>query len=361
MRPVYETEMRTEEYTLLRPVYETEFREETVERTTYETETRMREERRTVMRPVEETSEREERRTVLRPYTERQYRHDYETRLRPVVTTETQIRDEGGWQDRWTFKPRICKRLRYVPGTCECDHCSGRTTYHPGRFRFVPEVRGGRYTVERQYVPNLVPRQVQRLHYEPETIVRKVPVDVTRYEETQEVRRVPVKTQRWVSEEQRRFVPETVQKPVVKQYRRKVPIERVTWKREVVQRQVPVRRVRYVEETREEQIPYRVQKWVPENRVERVTRKVPSWERVESTRTVPRTVVMKVPTPTVIQSRIIDDRPVVIGESRILSSEPASSQPTRATRRPIIQRESRRDRPQDDFSLNLDPPSPPIN
>ena len=90
-KPVWETAVRENRYTVARPVMETAVREEVY----------------TVQRPVYETAEREETYTVMRPVYETAYRTEYHTVLQPVVTCQTQYVDQGCFAEQMVLKPGL--------------------------------------------------------------------------------------------------------------------------------------------------------------------------------------------------------------------------------------------------------------
>ena len=288
---------REERYTVLKPVYETEYREETIQRTHYVTETQMREERRTVMKPVLETSTREERRTVMRPVTETQL-------SRRMLHADAPGHDHDALSVSTRAATSIRRATNLVPCRTDCAGCLAPRTRTPTRGLIrrsavacigCPSNGPGVYSVQRVYVPNYVTQVIPQTTYVPETVARKVPVEVTRYEPVEEVRQVPVSAYRMEQEEQRRLVPVTVQRPVVENVVRKVPVQKVRWEQQEVVRKVPVTSLRYVEEQRTEEVPVKVQKWVAEQRTEQVRRQVSRWVAEETVQRVPRTVVLRVP------------------------------------------------------------------
>ena len=108
-----------------------------------------------------------------------------------------------------------CVRLRWLPRMSYVNPLTGLETSQRAGLYWIPRPRAGTWTSERVLVPNFVPQQVTQTSYVPETVTRKVPVQITRYEEEVQVRRVPVKTYKMVAEEQVRHVPVTVQKPAL--------------------------------------------------------------------------------------------------------------------------------------------------
>ena len=79
---------------------------------------------------------------------------------------------------------------------------------------WVDQTSPGSYTVQQQYVPNVVALQVPQTTYVPQVVTQKVPIQVTRYVDEVEVRKVPVQVCRTQQEVQVRKIPYTVQRPV---------------------------------------------------------------------------------------------------------------------------------------------------
>ena len=112
--------------------------------------------------------------------------------------------------------------------------------------------------------------------------------------ETQ-MRVVPVQTVRMVQEEQYRTVPVSVQKPVVERVPNFVQEQRTRWEPQQMVRRVPVTTYKYVQEERVEQIPVRTCRMVAEEQTLEVPRRTPRWVAETSVRLVPRTVIMRIP------------------------------------------------------------------
>ena len=94
------------------------------------TETAVREETYTVERPVYETAEREETYTVMKPVYETAYRTEYHTVYQPVTTCQTRYVDQGCYADQVVLKPGLpTTRLTWQPASCAVDPVTGQTVY----------------------------------------------------------------------------------------------------------------------------------------------------------------------------------------------------------------------------------------
>jgi hypothetical protein len=162
-------------------------------------------------------------------------------------------------------------------------------------FYWVPSAGVGTYTVQRQYVPNLVAVQKPQTTYVARAVNEQTPVQVTRYVDEVVCEKVPVKVCRMQQTEEIRQIPVTVQKPVTERVNYKVPVRTCRWVQQEMVRKIPVTTQRTVYEERVEQVPVRVCRMVAEARTVQQPRTVATWKPYQSTRCVPRTVVMRVP------------------------------------------------------------------
>jgi hypothetical protein len=191
---------------------------------------------------------------------------------------------------------------------------------------WVPNQAPGAYQVQQVWRPNLVQAQVPQTSMVPQTVVEKVPVQVTRMEQEVQVRQYPVQVYRVEQQEEVRQVPVTVHRPVTERIEQKIPVQVMRWERQEMVRKVPVSTVRYEHEERVEQYKVQVCRMVTEQRTVQVPHTVAKWVQHTSMRTVPRTVVMRVPVddygygePVTTNSIVIPEAPVVI------SDEPATT------------------------------------
>jgi len=246
-KPVWETAVRENHYTVARPVTETAVREETY----------------TVQRPVYETAEREETYTVMKPVYETRYRTECQTVLQPVTTCRTQYVDRGCFSEQLVMKPGLpSTRLSWQSATCAVDPVTGQTVYpRPGLY--WTQTPRGHYEVKKVWNPNVVAQQVPQTTYVPQTITRKVPMQVCKYVPERVVRKVPVQVCRMVTE------------------------QRV--------RKVPVTTCRMVYEKKVDRVPYQVCRMVAEQKTISVPRCVEKRVPVTYTCNVPRLVCYRVP------------------------------------------------------------------
>ena len=174
------------------PVFQTCF--QTVPVTEYEREER------TVRRPVFETTYEDRPVTVYRPKTEERIVEVPTVRYQNVTEYQTVHRDFGRWQTNYKPVPRV--------SPCQYDGRPGlsgwlnRTGYSMGS-SFAP-----RYVASRQYIPNVVARQIPVTRQLAVRGTREVRQHVTRMVAHRESRKVAVRKVRYVDKKV------TVMKPV---------------------------------------------------------------------------------------------------------------------------------------------------
>jgi hypothetical protein len=181
-----------------------------------------------------------------------------------VTTMRTETVDQGGFVNQVVFKPApVRNRLQWLPGTYVTNPMTGTTSWYRGGLHWVPQQAPGTYQVQRQYVPNIVQRQVPQTSYVQKVVTQQTPVTVTK------------------------FVDEWVDEPYQVQVQK--------WTEQLMERPVTVTTQRIKYESRDE--PYRVQvcKWVAESQTIKVPRMVAKWMPYRTTRMVPKTVTMQVP------------------------------------------------------------------
>ena len=291
LKPVVQTSEREERFLVRRPIIETSFREQQIEETCMESVTEMREQRWLVERPVVETQLREEQVVVQRPVTTTMMQTENVTTLRPVTVNETQF----------VANTEVCNdlaiqtgrnRLRWLqPGTY-VDPLTGQTAFRNRGLHWVPD----QHLVLRPTVTStLIPQQVARTVFVPETVQVQRPVQVTQSVDQIETRQVPVQVTRTSREIQVTQTPVTVQRPVIKTRTEKIPVQNITYREEIMTRRVPVTETRY---ERVEQVePYEVEvcQWVAETREIQVPTVVTRCVDHSFNQLVPETVVMRVP------------------------------------------------------------------
>ena len=177
-KPVWETAVRENHYTVARPVAETAEREEVY----------------TVQRPVYETAEHEESYTVMRPVYETAYQTQYRTVYQPVTTYRTQYVDQGCASNQIVFKPGWpINRLTWQSGGCAVDPTTGQTVYQrPGLY--WTQTPRGEYTVQQVWHPNVVAQQIPQTSLVPQTVAEQIPMQVCKYQPEVIVRKVPVQS-----------------------------------------------------------------------------------------------------------------------------------------------------------------------
>jgi hypothetical protein len=294
LKPIQKTSYREERTTVRKPITETKYREKRVEETSYETVTEMRDEEYVVRKPVVETQMREENVTVRRKVTENLVEVQEVTTMRPVVTTETQmvpttvpVTQSALVTDTWQ-RPR----LQWLRPGYYVDPATGLSTYRRPGFHWVQPTVAAQVTA---LTPALVPQQVNQTTYMAEKTERRRPIEISRYVDQVETRKVPVEVTRYVEETRTRRVPVTVRKPVTKVRIEKVPYTETRYIEQVVVNRVPVIETEYQEVTQVEPYEVEVASWktiTEEIEVPRVVRRRVDYETTE---TVARTIMMKVP------------------------------------------------------------------
>ncbi|MDP7302813.1 MAG: hypothetical protein QGG09_06910, partial [Pirellulaceae bacterium] len=172
--------------------------------------------------------------------------------------------DQGGFVDQVVFQPgRVRTRLQRLPGTYAANPVTGTVSWYRGGLHWVPQQAPGTYQVQRQYVPNIVQRQVPQTSFVQKVVTQQTPVTVNK------------------------FVDEWVEEPYQVQVQK--------WTEQLMERPVTVTTQRIEHESRDE--PYQVQvcKWVSESQTVRVPRTAAKWVPYTSTRMVAKTVAMQVP------------------------------------------------------------------
>ncbi|MEX0726314.1 MAG: hypothetical protein WD065_08600, partial [Planctomycetaceae bacterium] len=160
--------------------------------------TEYRTEKQTVQRPVYETAYEDQQVTEYRPVTEVKTASIPSTTYQDVVECQTVQRDMSRWVTQYQPRPMI--------SPCQYD---GRPTITGWMNRTAFSIRNTftpRYTVSRQYVPNVVAYNVPVTRRIPTTVMREVNYNVTRM--------VPYTTTRKVAVNKLRY--ETVQIDVVR-------------------------------------------------------------------------------------------------------------------------------------------------
>ena len=160
----------------------------------------------TVMRPKVETAYIDQPVTEYRPITETRTVEQPYTTYQPVCEQQTVMRDRGYYTTTCT------PNCRQSP--CQYDCRPGllgwmnRTGYEM-RSAFTP-----RYTVQRNYVPNMVAETVPVTRYVAQQQSRQVSYNVTRMEAYQTTRKVAVNTTSYVAEEVTAMRPVTTYRTV---------------------------------------------------------------------------------------------------------------------------------------------------
>ncbi len=260
----YETVVEQRQVTTQKPVWETETRTRRVTVAKPVTETSTQTQRYKVLKPTWETQTKMRRRLVQRPVTETVVQSQNYTTYEPVTTMRIETVDQGGYVDHLVARPGVVQtRLQWLPGTCAVDPVTGTTTRYRGGLHWVPQQTPTTYQVQRQYVPNIVQRQVPQTTYVQKVETRQTPVTVTK------------------------LVNEWVEEPY------QVRVQK--WTEQLMERPVTVTTQRIEYEARDE--PYQVQvcKWISESQTVQVPRTVAKWVPYTTTRMVPKTVAMKVP------------------------------------------------------------------
>jgi len=260
----YETLVEERQITTQKPVWETETRNRRVTVARPVTETNTQTQRYKVLKPTWETQTQTRRRLVQRPVTETVVQNQNFLTYEPVTTLRTETVDQGGFVDQVVVQPgQVRNRLQWLPGTYAVDPVTGTSTWYRGGFHWVPQQAASSYQVQRQYVPNVVQRQVPQTSYVQKVVTQQTPVTVTK------------------------MVGEWVDEPY------EVRVQK--WTEQLMERPVTTTTQRIEYEARDE--PYQVQvcKWIAESQTVKVPRTVAKWVPYTTTRMVPKTVAMNVP------------------------------------------------------------------
>ena len=226
-RPVMETELRERRYTVARPVFETSEAKSAIPcsgrsrkrglriaATTWSaTSLKLRnaKSRYIVARPVYETQEREDAATSCSGRSwRRAIRDEAYTVMQPVTTVRQVQVDQGTFVNQMVCKPGAAyNRLAWQPAACVVDPVTGQVVNQRAGLAWVPlQAPGARKYCESG--TEYCHAANSRTSLVPQTVVRKVPVQVCRVVNEEVVRKVPVQVCRTVQEEQVRRVPYTV-------------------------------------------------------------------------------------------------------------------------------------------------------
>ena len=291
LKPVVKTSHREERYLVRRPIIETKYKEQKIEETSYETVTEMREQRWLVEKPVVETQYREEQVVVRKPVTKTLIQTENVTTLKPVTVRETQYMAGATVRNDLVLETGR-NRLQWLrPGTY-VDPLSGYAGY---KRRGLHWVRNQQLALRPSLEPALIPYQVDRTTYQPETVRVQKPIQVTEYVDQYETRKVPVQVSKTSREILTTKTPVTVKKPVTTIRTERVPYKEVKYRQEILVRRVPVTETTY---QRVEQVePYEVEvcKWVAETKEIKVPRTITRRVNYSINQLVPENVVMRVP------------------------------------------------------------------
>ena len=232
-KPVLETAEREERYTVLRPVWETTYRDYSYDRVRYVSETATRQERRIVNKPVWETQMRQQQVVVQRPVTETVVHDRVQTVYQPVTTARAQLVDQGQLMDQWTYMPGTARnRLRWLPASVYTNPTTGQCSGSAAGCIGFPIRRETCTKGRRSMCPTWCSNRCSRHRYVPQTVVEKVPVQVTRMQQEVEVRQYPVQVYRVEQHEEVTEVPYTVQRPVTERVEQKVPVQVCRWEQQ---------------------------------------------------------------------------------------------------------------------------------
>ena len=311
MKPIVNTSERVERFLVRRPIVETSYRERQVEETSYETVTEYKEQRYLVEKPIVETQLREEQVVVRKPVTTTVMQSENVTTLKPVTIAETElVADSSIRNDLVLLTGR--NRLRRLPSGYYVDPLTGLTDFRRRGLRWVPDQT---LAVQPTLETTLIPREVRRTAYAPETVEVRKPVQVTRYVDQVETRKVPVQVATKSRKIETMRIPVTVRKPVIKIKTERVPFEEVKYREEVYERRIPVTETTYQRVMRVEPYEVEVCKWVAETKEVRVPKTVARRVEYSVDQVIPETTWQRVP---------VDAWGNIIGSAQSVSS-PADS------------------------------------
>lgn len=329
-KPVTETSEREERYTVMKPVWEERMEDRSYNQVRTVSETEMREQVRTVYRPVTETQYQEQQRVVRKPVTETVIQNQTVTMYQPQTVCRTQYVDQGGYQTTQVYTPgAVRNRLRWTTGQTYFDPATGQYMYDRGGLHWVPQQQPGTVSNVTQYVPNVVAQQVPTTQYVPTQVTQQVPVQRIRYEDEVQVRRIPYNVTRYEQVQEVDQIPVTVQKQVVERIENIVPVKVCKWVPEEVVRKVPVTTTTMKYERVVEPYEVKVQKWVTETNTVTETKLEPKWVQYTYTKRTPRTVTMRVPLDDygnpIVVSPPTTSRRVIVPPSQPTPAQPMGS------------------------------------
>lgn len=129
---------------------------------------------------------------VRRPVIETTLREEQYTVLQPTVAWHVQQVDQGRWVTNYVEQPGTERtRLRWVPGGWTTDAQAGQTFWRPGMLRPTKVQQRGPLAPVTVWQPRPVTVQVPLTSYTSAIQTRKVPVQAQRWVEEQQVRRAP--------------------------------------------------------------------------------------------------------------------------------------------------------------------------
>ena len=259
-KPIVTTSEREERYLVRRPIIETSYREREIQETSYETVTEMTEKRYLVETPVVETQMREEEVVVRKPVTTTVMQSENVTTYKPTTVSETQY-VAGANVSNQLFLEGGRNRLRWLKPGVYVDPLTGYAGY---RGRGLHWSRDQNLVLRPTIEPTLIPQQVLRTTYTPETVTVQKPVQVTQYVDQIEKRQVPVQVNTTSKKIHVVQIPVTVQKPVTKVRTEKIPVQEVKYREEIYTRKVPVTETKFQKVEQVEPYDVEVCKWVTE-------------------------------------------------------------------------------------------------
>ncbi len=277
--PVWETEMRTCNYTVARPetqtidrevrcvsikpVWETQVSDRSYNIVRQVVETKECEERYTISRPVMETECREQKVQVQRCVTRTVEKEIPQISHQPVTRMKTTYVDQGQYVTQQVEKPRRLQFsfLKWAPGGWGVDPANGKKRYELPGFVWVKQPKT-KTVSEKVWEAKQVAVNVPETTYEQVVTNIKVPTEVSEWVTEEEIRRVPVCVCKMVTEECVRVVPVTTCREVIERVENKVTTPVCRYIREEKVRRIPYTFTRMMYEQRVREVPVRVCKMV---------------------------------------------------------------------------------------------------
>ena len=241
-----------------------------------------------------ETEMRTESYTVRKPVTKKMIEVTKTTTFKPVVESETEMvsAQVPVIQLGSTPDANARPRAQWLQRGYYTDPSTGQTVYRKPGFHWVqPNTASASVGL----APVLVPQEVSKLSFVPETTEERKPIEITRYVEEEKTRKVPVEVQKMVERTETRRVPYEVKVPKTTITTEKIPYKRTTYKEEVITKKVPYTRSTLKKVETIEPYEVEVPRWITKTEEVEVPKTVQRKVEYEVMQDVAKVVMMKIP------------------------------------------------------------------